>query len=89
MEYSRLSTKGQIVIPKELRERHGWAPGTELIIEDRGDAVILRAAKPFPSTRVEDGLGCTGYSGPAKSVEQMDAGIAAGLRRDWGLDGDS
>lgn len=88
MEYSKLSTKGQIVIPKELRERHGWAPGTELMIEDRGDAVILRAAKPFPETRVEDGVGCTGYRGPPKSVEEMNAGIDAALRRDWGLDDD-
>jgi hypothetical protein len=45
--------------------------------------VVLRAAKPFAPTRIEDGLGCTGDRGPAKSVEEMDAGIDAELRRRW------
>ncbi|WP_058556142.1 AbrB/MazE/SpoVT family DNA-binding domain-containing protein [Thiohalocapsa sp. ML1] len=83
MDIVRLSTKGQIVIPSELRARHGWAAGTELIVEERGDALVLRPAKPFAPTRVEDGLGCTGYVGPAKSVDEMDAAIDAELRRRW------
>ncbi|WP_295881044.1 AbrB/MazE/SpoVT family DNA-binding domain-containing protein [uncultured Thiohalocapsa sp.] len=83
MDIVRLSTKGQIVIPSELRARHRWEPGTELIVEEQGDAVVLRAAKPFAPTRIEDGLGCTGYRGPAKSVAEMDAGIDAELRRRW------
>ena len=33
---TRLSTKGQLIIPKEIRERHGWGPGSELEIEDHG-----------------------------------------------------
>jgi AbrB family looped-hinge helix DNA binding protein len=83
METIRLSTKGQIVIPREMRARHHWESGTELIIEDRGDALVLRVAKPFDLTHVEDGLGCTGYRGPAKTLEEMDAGIDADLRRGW------
>lgn len=83
METLRLSTKGQIVIPKEIRARHRWVSGTKLVIEERGDALVLRAAKPFPPTRLEDGLGCTGYAGPAKTPEEMDAGIAEALRREW------
>lgn len=89
METIRLSTKGQIVIPREIRARHHWESGTELIIEDRGDVLVLRAAKPFAPTCVEDGLGCTGYQGPAKSPEEMDAGIDAHLRRCWEPDGES
>lgn len=86
MDIVRLSTKGQIVIPSELRARHHWGAGTELIIEDHGDALILRAAKPFAPTRVEDGLGCTGYRGQPKSIEDMDAAIDAELRRVWPQD---
>lgn len=78
----RLSTKGQVVIPRELRIRHQWRPGTELVIEDLGDALVLRAASPFPPTRLAQGLGCAGYRGPAKSVEQMDAAVGDALRRD-------
>jgi len=79
----RLSTKGQIVIRKEIRARHHWEPGTELIIEEHGDSGVVRAAKPFPPTRLEDGLGCTGYSGPAKTPAEMDGAIAEALRREW------
>jgi AbrB family looped-hinge helix DNA binding protein len=42
---TRLSSKGQIVIPKDVRERHGWGPGTELVIEDCGVAITLRAVQ--------------------------------------------
>src|SRR5262245_50621345 len=30
-----------------------------------------------PPTRLEDFVGCTGYRGPAKSLEEMEVGIAA------------
>ena len=30
---SRVSTKGQIVLPKALRDRRKWAPGTELTVQ--------------------------------------------------------
>jgi AbrB family looped-hinge helix DNA binding protein len=86
MDTIRLSTKGQIVIPSEVRARHGWEAGTELILEERGDVLVLRAAKPFAPTGVEEGLGCTGYRGPAKTLEEMDAGVEAELRRRWQQD---
>jgi AbrB family looped-hinge helix DNA binding protein len=83
MDIVRLSTKGQIVIPSELRARRHWEAGTELIVEEQGDALVLRPAKPFAPTRVEEGLGCTGYRGPAKSVDDMNAAIDASLREHW------
>jgi AbrB family looped-hinge helix DNA binding protein len=76
----RLSTKGQLVVPKELRRRHGWTEGMELVFEDEGDHVILRSTRRFPKTTLEDLVGCTGYKGPAKSLEEMEAGIAQGAR---------
>ena len=39
---SQVSTKGQIVIPAKLREELGLEPGTQLVIEREGDAIILR-----------------------------------------------
>ncbi|EIC20350.1 AbrB/MazE/SpoVT family DNA-binding domain-containing protein [Thiorhodovibrio frisius] len=89
MNIIRLSNKGQIFIPDAVRARHHWETGTELILDDRGDALILRAAKPFAPTRVEDGLGCTGYQGSARTLEEMDAGIESELRRRWREDGAS
>jgi len=78
---TRLSTKGQLIIPKEIRERHGWGAGIELEIEDRGDALLLRRVTDVPETTLEELLGCTGYQGPAHSLEEMEAGVAKGARR--------
>lgn len=77
----RLSTKGQLVVPKEIRERHGWTAGSELVFEDLGDRVILRQVQDVPETRLEDLIGCTGYRGRAKTLEEMEAGIARGARQ--------
>ena len=77
---TRLSTKGQLIIPKDVRERHGWTPGMELIVEDHGDSVVLRRAGDLPETTLEDIVGCAGYTGPARSLEEMDAAIARGAR---------
>jgi AbrB family looped-hinge helix DNA binding protein len=76
----RLSTKGQLVVPKEIRKRHGWTEGMELVFEDEGDRVVLRPTRRFPETTLEDLVGCTGYKGPARSLEEMEAGIALGAR---------
>jgi AbrB family looped-hinge helix DNA binding protein len=82
---TRLSTKGQLIIPKTIRERHGWSPGSELALEDCGDAVLIRSAKPETETTFEELVGCTGYRGPTRSLEDMEAAIAAGARerRHW------
>ena len=79
LKTSRLSTKGQLMIPKEIRDRHGWRPGVELMLEDRGHEVILRLSVPIPETSLEDLVGCTGYQGPRRSLEEMDEAIARGL----------
>jgi AbrB family looped-hinge helix DNA binding protein len=77
----RLSTKGQLVVPKEIRDRHGWTAGAELVFEDLGDRVVLRQVEDVPETTLEDLIGCSGYKGPAKSLQQMEEGIAEGARR--------
>jgi len=80
MAKTRLSTKGQLILPKEIRDRHGWAPGIQLEVEDYGDHVVLRQAEDFPETTLEDLIGCTGYEGPARTLEEMEAAIAQGAR---------
>lgn len=78
---TRLSTKGQVIIPKAIRERHGWRPGTELEVEEQGDAVVLRPSGQLPATTLDELVGCTGYDGPARSLEDMEAAIVEGARR--------
>jgi len=45
MAETSMSTKGQIVIPKKIREVLGLRPGAKFIIELEGDRVILRPVK--------------------------------------------
>ncbi len=57
METVRVSSKGQIVIPKALREAGHIKAGTELIISAIADGFMLTPARRIKPTRVADGLG--------------------------------
>jgi AbrB family looped-hinge helix DNA binding protein len=81
METTKLSSKGQVVLPKSVREQHGWAPGTELVVEAAPDGVRLRAKALFPQTELDQVFGSVRHSGPAKTVEEMDAGIRTAVAR--------
>ena len=39
---TKISTKGQVILPKILRDRLHWKPGMELDIEARPDGVLLK-----------------------------------------------
>ncbi|RLE26245.1 MAG: AbrB family transcriptional regulator [Acidobacteria bacterium] len=80
MPTTTLSTKGQIVIPKEIRQRHGWVPGSAIELEELADGVVLRQKRKVPNTSIDDLLGCVAYDGPAKTLEEMDQAIAKGAR---------
>ena len=43
---TRMSSKGQIVIPEEVRERLGLEPGVQFVVVGEGDAVILKVISP-------------------------------------------
>jgi len=80
MDTTRLSSKGQVILPKALREARNWQPGTEFTVEELGDGVLLRPVKPFKSTTLEEVVGCTGYKGPVKSLDDMERAVARGVR---------
>jgi AbrB family looped-hinge helix DNA binding protein len=80
MQTTRLSSKGQIILPKSVRDEHHWEPGTEFSVEAAGDGVLLRPLKSVAHSRLEDVAGCLRVSGPARSIAEMDAAVAAELR---------
>lgn len=57
METVKVSSKGQIVIPKALREAGHFRAGTELIISAVADGLLLTRAHLIKPTKVADGLG--------------------------------
>ncbi|MGB3833315.1 MAG: AbrB/MazE/SpoVT family DNA-binding domain-containing protein [Mesorhizobium sp.] len=75
-----VSSKGQVIIPRVVRERREWRNGTRLTVEETEDGVLLKSAPAFPETRSEDVFGVLPYSGKAKTVAQMDAGVLAAAR---------
>ena len=86
METTKLSSKGQLILPKSIRDAHAWRPGTEFLVEDTPDGVLLRPRKPLAPTRLDDVTGSLRYKGEAKSLEDMEQAIAEELksRRDRG-----
>lgn len=76
-----VSTKGQVILPKAIREQRKWHAGTELIVEDTDEGVLLKPARVFPLTRPEDVFGSLEYKGPPKTIEEMNAAIAAEVKR--------
>lgn len=70
-----VSTKGQVILPKAIRDRKGWGPGTKLVVEETAQGVVLRSQKPFPPTRLEDVVGSLKYDGPPKTIEEMNAAV--------------
>jgi AbrB family looped-hinge helix DNA binding protein len=76
-----VSTNGQVILSKAIRERRRWPAGTELTVEDTIDGVLLKAKPAFAPTRPKDVFGSLPYKGPAKSIAEVEAGIAAEAKR--------
>ena len=75
-----LSTKGQLILPKAIREQKQWRPGTRLVLEETPEGVLIRAAPLFAPTTVDRVFGCLKYNGPPKTLEEMDEGITAEVK---------
>jgi AbrB family looped-hinge helix DNA binding protein len=79
---TRLSSKGQVIIPKGIRTARGWEPGLVFMVEERGDgAIVLRPWRPSRTASAKSLLGCTGYRGPRRSLRDMDEAVAREARR--------
>ena len=70
---ARVSSKGQLVLPKEIRDRRGLTEGAELEIEEVADGVLLRLVRGARAVTASELLGCTRYHGPPKTLAQMEA----------------
>jgi AbrB family looped-hinge helix DNA binding protein len=76
-----LSTKGQLILPKSIRQQRRWDAGTRLIVEDTPEGVLLKPAPVFEPANPDEVFGSLKVSGPPKTLEEMDAGILAEARR--------
>ncbi len=76
-----ISTKGQVILPKAIRDQLHWAPGTRLTVENTVDGVVLKAAPIFAPTSIDQVFGILAYDGPTHSIEEMNAAIIEEVRR--------
>lgn len=71
-----ISTKGQIVIPKRLREQWGLATGSKVNLASTATGIALTPVAARNAKAVLRGLGLSGYKGRPLSIEEMDPLIA-------------
>ncbi|MNT63784.1 hypothetical protein D3C72_2016300 [compost metagenome] len=76
-----VSTKGQVILPKAIRERREWETGTRLVVEETSEGVLLKQAPAFAPTRPDDVFGVLTFSSQPKTLEEMEAAVLAEARR--------
>mgnify|MGYP005848226391 CR=1 FL=1 len=75
-----VSTKGQVILPKALRDKRNWAAGTRLIVEETSDGVVLKQAPAFEPSAPDTVFAMLETSAPPLSIEEMDAAVLAEAR---------
>jgi AbrB family looped-hinge helix DNA binding protein len=75
-----MSSKGQLVLPKEIRERGGFGPGSEVEVKEVPGGVLLKLVEGPESATLDDLVGCAGYRGPRKTLDDMAAAVRLGAR---------
>ena len=78
MQVIKLSSKGQVVVPKSIRDRYNWNTGQELSVIDMGDGIVLKPAQPFKPTTIDQVAGRLKYTGRPVSLDEMEAAIEKG-----------
>lgn len=76
-----VSTKGQVILPKAIRDQRHWPAGTRLSVEDTPDGVLLKPVPIFAATTIDAVFGSLAYAGKAKTIEEMDAAVVAEAKR--------
>lgn len=75
-----VSSKGQIVIPKDVRDRLNITTGDQLEVVERPDGVLLRKNAPKSTKTFEECVAnireAIKYDGPTVSIDDMNASIA-------------
>jgi AbrB family looped-hinge helix DNA binding protein len=81
LQKTRLSSKGQIILPKNIREARAWESGMEFTVEPAEDGVLLRPAALFPPTEIGEVAGCLASRRKAAKSDQTRKAIDSEVRR--------
>jgi AbrB family looped-hinge helix DNA binding protein len=67
---TKMSSKGQIVIPEDIRKRLGLKPGAQFVVVGQNDVVILKTITP-PSMSEFDQLISEARKQARKALREM------------------
>lgn len=78
--HTRLSAKGQVVLPKAVRDRLQWSPGDQLeVVEHAGGVTLRPVAKPKSGATAAEVLAeiwaLYPYDGPYISDDDVNAAV--------------
>jgi AbrB family looped-hinge helix DNA binding protein len=80
-----LSSKGQIIIPKAMRDARHWHAGTRLEVQDTPEGLLLKPVIASQKTPLAQGLASIrqriAHQGPAVSIEAMNAAVLSEAAR--------
>lgn len=71
-----VTSKGQVTIPKRVRDALGITPGSEVDFTVAGGGARLKLVRKHAPSRIEDSAAILKYKGPRIPVEQMHGGLA-------------
>jgi AbrB family looped-hinge helix DNA binding protein len=81
-----LSSKGQLILPKAVRDRRKLATGAKFLVEETEDGILLRPVPSIRQTTMAEVAGMLKYDGPTKTIEEMNEGVLAEARRQFARD---
>jgi AbrB family looped-hinge helix DNA binding protein len=76
-----LSSKGQVVIPKEIRDELHWEAGAQLALVSSASGVTIKAMPQKAGRRLEDLIGMLKHDGPPLSTDDFCKPVD--YRADW------
>ena len=71
-----VTTKGQVTIPKRVRQALGITPGSKVEFDIHGGGARLKLIKKQTPSRIADGPGILNYAGPRVPIKDMHGGLA-------------
>ncbi|MCC5793652.1 MAG: AbrB/MazE/SpoVT family DNA-binding domain-containing protein [Chromatiales bacterium] len=83
METTRLSSKGQVIIPKAIRDARQWEVGQELTVVETPEGVLLRPSAAFPETSLDEVAGSLRDRVQPRSDRQIAEALRRHARKRW------
>ena len=85
MQLTSLSSKGQVIIPKAMRDARHWQAGTRLEVTDTAEGLLIKPVQTQIKAALPQGLAAIrsriAYAGPVRSLEEMNEAVLKEAQR--------